>query len=185
MSPQHKVDMRSIDEKLRELSANKFWAESSVAVTSTLLEDWENRGGRTSRTPIVVFKKKKRSNLLFKLAIISWYVDENLGFFIREAIHPLVQSEIQLIHIKYSLISKNWMLRVLEDELSSLHPNQIFGNFLNSNEWSESFFLQRHSSKNINTGESRVRHTTYSDQSNNWRRLQRQGNLARILEAKS
>lgn len=150
MSTYRKVDMSSVDKKLTKLVANnKFWAESTVAVTSTLTKTWENRGSRTTSMPIVVFKQKKKANLLFKLAILSWYVDENLGFFIRDAIHPLVQRDVQLLHIKYSLISKSWMLKVLEDELAVLHPNQIFGNFLNENEWSEEFFCKAISVKII------------------------------------
>lgn len=142
MSAKNNIDMKVLDKKLQELSANKFWAESTVAVTSTLQQSWEDRGGRYTRFPRVVFRKKKRANLLFKLAIVSWYVDETVGFFIRDAIYPLVQQDITLIHIKYSLISKDWMLRVLQDELRTLHPNQVFGNFLNNNEWSEEFFSQ-------------------------------------------
>lgn len=136
----YNVDMDAVERKLVSLSANKFWAESSVVVASTLSSSWMNRDKYHIKLPVLHFKKSKKSNLLFKLSIISWYMNPELGFVIREAIQPYVQNDIDLIHIKFSLYSKDWMLRVLKDELSTLHPNQVFGNFLNETEWNDSFF---------------------------------------------
>lgn len=143
MSASQKFNMEDVCKKLQEFSANKFWAESSAAVTSTLLQSWETRNRENFKMHKLEFRKSKRANLLFKLAIMSWFVNEETGFVVREAIHPLVQSDFNLIHIKVSLISKRMMLKVLEDELSGLHPNQVFGNFLNKDEWSEVFFRQQ------------------------------------------
>jgi hypothetical protein len=143
MSTTQKFNMSCVESKLNEFSANKFWADSSAVITSTLLSSWEKRGTENFKSHKLVFRKSKRANLLFKLAIMSWYVNDETGFVVREAIYPLVQKDSSLIHIKVSLISKKMMLKVLEDELTGLHPNQIFGNFLNKNEWSEVFFTSQ------------------------------------------
>lgn len=123
-----------VQKKLRKFSDEKFLAKSSVLITSTLQSiNWVGEIDKHYE-PKLIIKDKSRLNLL-RLSILSYYVDKNLGYYLRDAIERLSEHRIELADVRFILqseINKNlW----LEDYIATHNGNQVFGNFLDKNEW--------------------------------------------------
>lgn len=129
--------LKNVEQVLNQYAKNEFWAKSTASIDSTLETIyWYNDFDRHCEIKILLKLNIKRTELI-RLAILSYYVPKTLGTYLRLAISQKVQNNIDLMEVQYIITSKDYMLLWLSDQCQTLTGNQIFGNMLNKNDWSE------------------------------------------------
>lgn len=127
-----------VQKKLRNFSDEKILAKSSVLISSTL-ESVNSLNGLDKHYDLrLIIKDRSRNNLL-RLSILSYYVEKNLGYYLRTSILDLCQNRIELQDIKFILMSEKNKNLWLKDYIETHSGNQVFGNFLDKNEWLRTF----------------------------------------------
>ena len=120
---------------LKSFSENKFLAKSSVSITSTLMSvNWVEDEIDKHYEPKIFIKNKSKLNLL-RLSILSWYVDENLGFLLRTSILDCIKNKIEMSEVAMICNTRQNKDLYLWNLIQELTGNQVFGNFLDKNEW--------------------------------------------------
>ena len=123
-----------VQKKLRRFSDEKFLAKSSVLITSTLESvNWKGEFDKHYE-PKLIIKDKSRLNLL-RLSILSYYVEKNLSYYIRTSILDIAENKLELSDIRFILKSELNKNLWLQDYIETHNGNQVFGNFLDKNEW--------------------------------------------------
>lgn len=131
---QHSI-FEDISHKLQEFAVNEILAEMAVSVVSTL-----SSSGRiiedslTSYEPFIVFYDKRKRTLL-QLSLLSYYVPEEFGWLLRTSIERIAGERLELSEVRFIVQSETNKNLWLQHLIGSKHPNQIFGNFLNPDEW--------------------------------------------------
>jgi hypothetical protein len=139
---------------------NEFLAKSSALIDSTLSTIFrKNFGNIDMHYEVKIVLSDKRKQYLEKLLILSYYVDKNLGWYLRSAIHDEIKNNIDLVDLEFPLTSKNQMRLWLSERIAQHGTNWFFGNFLNKKDWKE-FLNQLPSLMSIKR---RRNHKRYSD----------------------
>lgn len=123
--------------KLRLLAEqNKFLAECSVSITSTLESVYQNKDRDLHYDLKLLILNRKKDNLI-RLALISYEVPKVLSCYLKLQLEEICAQRLELQDVKFILsseVNKNIWLR---NHVESLNPNQVFGNFLNIKDWNE------------------------------------------------
>jgi hypothetical protein len=133
--------LNEVETFLQTSAQNEFLAKSSVFIASTLYSvNYSDYGDVDLHYEPKVVLRDKSKNKLIRLAIMSWYVPEELGYYLRLAIDPIIRYNSDFIEVDFICQSKMKCRIWLSEYCSKHNGNQIFGNFLDKNNWSEKFF---------------------------------------------
>jgi len=120
----------------KSTNTRKFLAKSTVLVTSSLSSlEWNEEVDGHFDTKIILSNKKK--DTLLKLAIASYELEKNLGFYLRQAIDAVCAQRSELLDVRFILTSKINRDLWLNEHLANLNGHQFFGNFMNQRAWDE------------------------------------------------
>lgn len=118
-------------------NTRKFLAKSTVLVTSSLSSlEWNEDDVDGHFDTKIILLNKKKDNLL-KLAICSYELEENLGFYLRKAIDDVCAQRPELLDVKFILTNKINRNLWLNEHLAKLNGHQFFGNFMNTRAWED------------------------------------------------
>jgi len=119
---------------LRRFSEEDFLAKSSVLISSTLESiNWKGELDKHYE-PKLIIKDKSRLNLL-RLSILSYYVEKNLGYYLRTSLLDITANKIELSDVRFILKSEVNKNLWINDYIETHNGHQVFGNFLDKNEW--------------------------------------------------
>lgn len=127
-----------VNAQILSFSQNDFLAKSSALIDSTLQSiNFSEYGDVDLHCEANLILLSKKKNDLIKLALLSWVVPKNLGFYLRLALEQAVKYNNDLLEVGFIIQSKENSKIWLADRCQQLTGNQIFGNFLNATDWSE------------------------------------------------
>lgn len=128
--------LNEAEKKFRSFACNEFLAKSSALIDSTLQTINFSRWGDVDRhSEIKVILNDVSKTTLVKLLVLSYYVPENLGWFIRSAIHDEIHNNIDFVELEFPLTSKNHFMIWISDRIQRRGPHWFFGNFCNEKDW--------------------------------------------------
>lgn len=129
-----------ISARIQQFSRNKFWAEASVSIDSALKFQLEGLGDVYVNAEPEIKILTTRKEDLFKLAMIVWELPEICKYYVLSELEKVIPNQYEFTKIRLSLKSKAHRDLVLQSHLQEMHNAQIFGNFLDKNNWSSEVF---------------------------------------------
>lgn len=127
----------TIQKILSESTSRKNLAKSTVLITSSLSSlDWNGDEVDGHFDTKIILLNKKKDNLI-KLALLSYEINENLGFYLRQAIDAVCAQRPEYQDVKFIITNKINRNLWLNQHFAGLTGHQIFGNFFNKNQWNE------------------------------------------------
>lgn len=127
--------LKVAEQRLLEYSSNEFLAKSSALIDSTLQSIYPRFGDVDLHyeCQVVLIKKDKQS--LEKLLVLSHYVEKNLGFYLRMAIHDQIRNNKDFVDLEFPLKSKNHFKIWICERIVQRGAHWFFGNYMNEKDW--------------------------------------------------
>lgn len=132
----HSYSIEDVIQKLNCHIDKSFWAKTSVAITTALSNDLESCGRLKYTEPRILVKSSKFQDL-FKLAILSYELPVEVRYYLQRGIEQKIPNNPEYSLISIILKSKTFRDLVLLDYCRSKTAPQVFGNFLDKNNWNE------------------------------------------------
>lgn len=124
-----------VQKALSRFSREEILAKRSASIASTLESiNWVDGEIDKHCEPKIIIKDKSKLNLL-RLSILSYFVDNNISYYLKLALLEISQNKLELSDIRFILKSKRSLDLWLSDYIATKTGNQVFGNFLDKNEW--------------------------------------------------
>lgn len=127
----------SVSSLIREKANLEFLAKMTVLVRTTLQSLNLKEGDVDKHYDLKIVLLKKDFDTLFRLSLISYFVDQTIGSLLRLAILEEIKEKPEFLKITLICENKIWFNQILSDMLTTKSESSIFGYFKNDNQWIE------------------------------------------------